>query len=131
MGTTTEQLQIWEQTTIDGLCLATERQLATTRDGIYQQHRFWEDQLPELLRALGDLNLDLASLGASGERLLQALDVVEDESRKAYSMHLDCINEIESVLEDLCEARTAATVKAATGWRIEMMRELYGLQYSA
>jgi hypothetical protein len=123
--------EIWQQTTMEGLCLAVEREVTKARDDVHSQFRFWEDDFTELQKAIDGLPVDLAELGKHGERLLEAVDTAEHSGRSAYSAHLDCINRLEGLLEELYEVRDLQRHKTATSWRVEMMRELYGLDYAA
>ena len=122
--------EVWQQTTMEGLCLATEREITKARDEVHSQFRFWEDDFSELQRAIDGLPVDLAELGKRGERLLEAIDTAEASGRSAYTAHLDCINRLEGLLEDLYMVREESRRKTEGSWRVEMMRELYGLSYT-
>lgn len=126
-----DRAEIWQQTTMEGLCLAAEREITKARDEVHSQFRFWEDDFQELQRAIDGLPVDLAQLGKRGERFLEAIDTAENSGRSAYTAHLDCISRLESLLDDLYMVRERSSHKTKNSWRVEMMRELYGLDYDA
>lgn len=124
---TTEQLNIWEQTDMEGLARATSQKARAVRKHVSFQTPFWEDQLPELLRAIDALPVDLAELGERGERLLKALEDLGDG--EAYMAQLDALSALDDAVNELKDVEDLTRHKSASNWRIEMMEELYGTTY--
>lgn len=120
---------VWEQTTLEGLANVATREIKTIRNLIASQRRFWEDDLPELMRAIDSLPVDLAELGHRGEHFLKCIDALEDAQGKAYMAQLDSVSKLEDLLDDLHHVESEAASNQGQGWRREMMEELYGTKY--